>query len=427
MSVSLLAEAQVDRARSRPVRRCNCGGVVGPTGECSACRAKRLAREGSARRLDPSVRGAMERAFGVNFADVRVHSDALAAERSAALRARAFTVGHDIVFGAGMYTPHSRRGQSLLGHELAHVAQQRGSGGRIGQTLASEGSEREARIASSALDQGARVPRLSVQPIGIAKQDLDAGVPSDAGSQPGPARVRQTNCVIRLGGCANTRPAGIPTAEEIADYNVRCRVETSYSGPDVTPTDAECRNPPTEPTAMPGHAMICSKRLDAPVAGWFANHSYIDDTGRGDCLGASMVGNYAIQTLVSGNFLNGCAAKTDRSTDPGPYTPNRKPCYPRPGITDVHTCLRAAFTAYTDPSVYSNDPRNRPFGPNSNTFAATLARACCTDSTDTGLGWVPGWDHAAATPCPTGAPPAVTGGAGAPAEATATGMRQRST
>jgi hypothetical protein len=38
-------------------------------------------------------------------------------------------------------------------------------------------------------------------------------------------------------------------------------------------------------------------------------------------------------------------------------------------------------------------------GPNSNTFAATLAAACCDDATSTGLGWVPGWEHSPAPPC----------------------------
>jgi outer membrane protein OmpA-like peptidoglycan-associated protein len=43
------------------------------------------------------------------------------------LRARtaaAYTVGSDIVFGAGIYRPHSHEGQTLLAHELAHVVQQ---------------------------------------------------------------------------------------------------------------------------------------------------------------------------------------------------------------------------------------------------------------------------------------------------------------
>lgn len=152
-------------------------------------------------------------------------------------------------------------------------------------------------------------------------------------------------------------------------------------------------------------AMICSKRLEAPIAGRVANHAYIDDTGRNDCLGSSKVGNYAVQTLTEGNFLIGCAAKTDTSTDPQHHTPNKKRCSPKAGVADVSGCLHTAFAAYNDPSYYSNVPFP-PWGPNSNTFAGTLARACCSDASPGGLGWVPGWDHDPAELCPSARPPA---------------------
>ena len=38
--------------------------------------------------------------------------------------ANAYTVGHNIVFGAGQYVPNTGRGARLLAHELAHVVQQ---------------------------------------------------------------------------------------------------------------------------------------------------------------------------------------------------------------------------------------------------------------------------------------------------------------
>ena len=139
---------------------------------------------------------------------------------------------------------------------------------------------------------------------------------------------------------------------------------------------------------------ICSKRLEAPVLGGLFNHSYIDDTGMDNCLGSSMPGNYAIQALVSGNFVKGCAVKTATSTDPIGRTPNVKQCDPAPGVTNLSRCLFDAYSAYSDPSLYKN-----PFGPNSNTFAATLAKTCCADGSSKGLGWVPGWNHAPAPPC----------------------------
>ncbi len=151
---------------------------------------------------------------------------------------------------------------------------------------------------------------------------------------------------------------------------------------------------------------VCSKRLDNPLGRLGINHSYIDDTGSNNCLGKSMLGNYAIQTLVSGNFLKGCAIKTATSTDPQGYTPNVKQCDPKPGVIDLSKCMRDTYNSYVDPSLYKN-----PSGPNSNTFAATLAKNCCADGSSKGLGRVPGWDDSPAPPCPQQPKVLVAGGA----------------
>jgi hypothetical protein len=70
--------------------------------------------------LPDETRGRMEASFGADFSAVRVHVD----ERAAAVGARAYARGTDLHFAPGAYDPHSREGQSLLGHELAHVVQQ---------------------------------------------------------------------------------------------------------------------------------------------------------------------------------------------------------------------------------------------------------------------------------------------------------------
>jgi hypothetical protein len=77
--------------------------------------------------LDGATRSFMEPRFGHDFSNVRVHTDAKAAESASAVQARAYTVGKDVVFGAGEFAPRSHEGQRLLGHELAHVVQQNGS------------------------------------------------------------------------------------------------------------------------------------------------------------------------------------------------------------------------------------------------------------------------------------------------------------
>ncbi len=74
--------------------------------------------------LQPAVRADLEARLGADFGAVRVHSDAAAAQSAAAVGARAYTVGSQIVFGAGRYEPGSDDGRRLLAHELAHVTQQ---------------------------------------------------------------------------------------------------------------------------------------------------------------------------------------------------------------------------------------------------------------------------------------------------------------
>jgi hypothetical protein len=59
-----------------------------------------------------------------DLSDVRVHTDARAASAARSINAYAYTVGRDIVFNEGQYSPHSGSGVRLLAHELTHVAQQ---------------------------------------------------------------------------------------------------------------------------------------------------------------------------------------------------------------------------------------------------------------------------------------------------------------
>ena len=74
--------------------------------------------------LPKSARAFFEPRFGQDFSRVRAHTDAQAAETAQTLNARAFTMGHDIVFGAGQYVPGTSEGRRLMAHELTHVMQQ---------------------------------------------------------------------------------------------------------------------------------------------------------------------------------------------------------------------------------------------------------------------------------------------------------------
>lgn len=82
---------------------------------------------GNGQPLSKSVCSSFETRFGHDFSQVRIHTDTQAAESARILKARAFTIGRDVVFGAGQYAPETNRGKRLLAHELTHVVQQKAS------------------------------------------------------------------------------------------------------------------------------------------------------------------------------------------------------------------------------------------------------------------------------------------------------------
>lgn len=127
------------------VQRCSCGKSSGGTGQCEECEAKAMSlhrvSSGSSHAatappivhevlrspgqpLDAGTRSFMEQRFGRDFSQVRLHTDARAAQSASDLNALAYTVGNHITFGLGQYTSNSDRGRHLLAHELSHVVQQ---------------------------------------------------------------------------------------------------------------------------------------------------------------------------------------------------------------------------------------------------------------------------------------------------------------
>lgn len=78
----------------------------------------------SGRSLDAPIRRDMEARFGHDFSQVRVHDGSEAGQSARDVRARAYTVGSNIVFGARQFAPETQSGRHLLAHELTHVVQQ---------------------------------------------------------------------------------------------------------------------------------------------------------------------------------------------------------------------------------------------------------------------------------------------------------------
>ena len=128
--------------------------------------------------LEEGLRSFMESRFGHDFSGVRVHADAQAAASARAVNALAYTVGPDLVFGAGRYAPSSADGRRLLAHELTHVVQQTGGGARA------------AAPAGSAWTIGAPDDRFEREADRMAAAVVQPGHPDAAPSAvPAPARA----------------------------------------------------------------------------------------------------------------------------------------------------------------------------------------------------------------------------------------------
>lgn len=80
--------------------------------------------KGSGSVLPSNSKTQMERSFGADFSNVKIHSNSTSALMNRQLGAQAFTNGNDIYFNSGKFNTSSKSGNHLLAHELTHVIQQ---------------------------------------------------------------------------------------------------------------------------------------------------------------------------------------------------------------------------------------------------------------------------------------------------------------
>ncbi len=192
-----------------------------------------LLRKSGGAALPKDTRAGMEARLGHAVKDdVRVHTGA-AAERSAqGLGARAYTVGSDVVFGAGEFAPGTDHGDDLLAHELAHVVQHDETGqpanpGRLNPR--GHASEQQAQAAS----QG-QPTALNAAPAGIARAvgDNEPAAPVVDEAQvpaavPGSPTVTAAKPEITVEDIE--RDKAIDDAIEIADTRGRTLLNTDYN------------------------------------------------------------------------------------------------------------------------------------------------------------------------------------------------------
>jgi hypothetical protein len=137
--------------------------------------------------LDAPTRAFFEPRFGADFSQVRVHTDTLASESASAVNALAYTVGRDVIFARGRYSPGAGVGRQLLAHELSHVVQQSGAMPDTGATLTRGGKV-------GVLGQRGNLGGANV----LSGNPLDSGMHSNFGE-------RKAGSVLAKGGCSARR------------------------------------------------------------------------------------------------------------------------------------------------------------------------------------------------------------------------------
>jgi hypothetical protein len=151
-----------------------------------------LRKQGPGKTLPDALRAQMEGAMRADFSAVRIH----VGPQAQSIGAIAFTTGNDLYFAPGQYQPDTPAGRELIGHELAHVVQQRqgrvanpfGGGVAVVQNKALEAeadamARRALTYRPPAAQRGTLQPKR-IGPPGQALQLKRVGPPARATIQP---------------------------------------------------------------------------------------------------------------------------------------------------------------------------------------------------------------------------------------------------
>ncbi|MEJ7599691.1 MAG: DUF4157 domain-containing protein [Kofleriaceae bacterium] len=117
-------------------------------------------RESASQPLEGGILGEMEKKFGRQFDDVRVHTDGAAANAAGQMHANAFTVGRDIYFNSGKYNPGTEAGRKLIAHELTHVVQNTGGSKGAGVSNKGDSAETNAEEVADAVVADGAMPAI---------------------------------------------------------------------------------------------------------------------------------------------------------------------------------------------------------------------------------------------------------------------------
>jgi hypothetical protein len=256
-------------------RKCHCQeeeDLVQPKAEGSAAQptpgfeTQLDSLRGSGRPLPADLRSFFEPRFGHDFGAVRIHTGAGAEEATKAVRARAFTVGNDVVFGSGEWAPETTAGKSLLAHELTHVVQQTPVARRkpLLQRAPEETGEPAPEPETPAPSPDETAPASQSPPAAVIVEDDATGV--------GEGQMKKSEFLARL------RPAVLAAAEAgLSDKSRAEQVDSvldlwlgRYEEKDAAQLNSDLGKliPGERPTTAEGYVSAVAGKVRTTVATW---------------------------------------------------------------------------------------------------------------------------------------------------------------
>lgn len=197
--------------------------------------AKILSLKGGGQPLTDSTLSFFDPRIGCDFNQIRIHTDAKAASTAKAMDARAFTLGQDIVFGAGQYLPHTPGGKHLLAHELTHVGQQKRA--PIPYHLLPEPEEELEEtvqpMPEPALQRMTEEPQEELEEEAVQRQEFpepEEELEDTVQTMPDPALQRKSNCAC--GGSCPTCKANSENPPELL-RKTSGNESASFSAPSI--------------------------------------------------------------------------------------------------------------------------------------------------------------------------------------------------
>jgi hypothetical protein len=166
--------------------------------------------------LDAETRPFMEYRLGYDFSQVRLHTDSQAANSARSMNAKAYTVGSDIVFGGGEYSPGSIEGHRLIAHELTHVVQQ-----ASGPVAGIQTADDEISISEPEDQSEQEAEQIATQ---VLSDELDAEAPAELDESGGASSAES------LGQIADSPVVANSTVQRQSDDDYRQAGDQSIGG-----------------------------------------------------------------------------------------------------------------------------------------------------------------------------------------------------